>query len=428
MEGNDIYTEISESSLEGNNTQADGDVQRKIAARQNIEAGSWKVVKKEGGNVHSDVWKHFGIVVGKENQHYKGFVQCFKCKLIKIYASGSSTSPLKKHVCCVKDTSSSASSSGTKSVTAEMKKSFRDACVQMCVGDIRSFATFHGSHFENVIQTVVDLVAENGRIDAAQLISHPTTISRAVSSLADQKRHEIMPEIRRVMQRGMCAATTDLWTEDFSRRHYVTVTLHYITENWNLTSRVLATQTFMEESESGENISNALKLMFAQYDVDENDVKKLKFTTDGGANVLATKILGVIRLYCADHKLNVVLRTTFTLKLIDLDLFGECGRSVVNAVGLAIDCIKTLKIDINLAKKLVIVPADSTSRIFRTKLPSLQLFLDHFDKVSPCFTILTVFILRRVFLTIFFSVYIFLDRSGSSREWSQCHSGPTKPS
>ena len=61
------------------------EVQKKTEALKNLsEGGTWFLIKKEGGNVISEVWKTFGIVVGKADKQYKGFVQCFKCGLIKI--------------------------------------------------------------------------------------------------------------------------------------------------------------------------------------------------------------------------------------------------------------------------------------------------------------------------------------------------------
>jgi len=174
--------------------------------------------------------------------------------------------------------------------------------VELCAGAIRPFNIFDGPHMKNLIQKAVDLGAKYGSFDAGKLISHPTTISRALKAIADDKRQEISPTICNYIKCNMCAATTDLWTENFHKRHYITVTAHYIDDDYKLNSRVLATEKFGDDSETGANISKAIKQIFVQYDVEQDDVKKLKFTTDGGANVVkAISLLGSKRISCADH-------------------------------------------------------------------------------------------------------------------------------
>jgi len=354
-----------------------------------LQSKEYEVVKKEGRGVSSSVWIKFRLVRCALTKEFKNAVQCSQCKLIKVYHQGSSTSPFKKHVCHTIDSSFSSLDSdlGRPHVTAEMKTTFRDASVQMCTGDIRPFNLVEGSNFQNVIQTAIDLGAKHGRIEAKNLIPDSTTISRCIDKTAKEIRSHLGEKLREKIRIGRgCAMTTDMWSEDFSKIKYLTVTLHEFDDNWNLNSQVLFTSKFPEESETAENIKNHLVAEFHSLGLSVDDIKKVVFVSDGGSNIVkALALLGVVRLYCAAHCLNVVHKRTFTLPLVDLNLLGESANKAVEEAALAVSLVKTQKLDKNLSKVLkdITVPRKdgSKSRYYKQVYPPLEIFLDNFDKV-----------------------------------------------
>jgi len=59
-----------------------------------------------------------------------------------------------------------------------------------------------------------------------------------VSEVADKlKADSVMPELEACIIKWGGAATTDMWSETYTQKSYITVTVHYITENWNLVER-----------------------------------------------------------------------------------------------------------------------------------------------------------------------------------------------
>jgi len=71
----------------------------------------------------------------------------------------------------------------------------------------------------------------------------------------------------------------------------------------------------------------------------------------------------------------------FSLKLVDLDFYGEIGEGILETVNLAISCTKALKLDRDLEKKLQCIPENSTTQYFKSKIPALQIFINNFEKV-----------------------------------------------
>lgn len=118
---------------------------------------------------------------------------------------------------------------------------------------------------------------------------------------------------------GGCAATTDLWTEEATGQHYLTVTSHHIemgastTGDWTLETNYLVTVAFEEDSETGSAIKQTLVDAFRDIGIGEELLKKITFVTDNGANVVKA-LEDFVRLYCCAHGINVSLRSAMSVK------------------------------------------------------------------------------------------------------------------
>ena len=115
-----------------------------------------------------------------------------------------------------------------------MKNEIVQKCVEFCAIDLRPFESVAGTGFLRLAQALIDLGAAHGNISAKEIIPHPTTISRGLADAASDLRNLLFPEIDRAMSNGFCAATTDMWTDDFKKISYTSVTIHYIDDDWNL--------------------------------------------------------------------------------------------------------------------------------------------------------------------------------------------------
>ena len=347
----------------------------KEEAQIKIENGEWIVKKKEGKHIKSEGWSKFGEVYDKAYNQYAGFVRCFSCGLLKVFQRGGSPKWLANHSC-------PSTQIASPSVTSSFRTKFKDACVDLCAGDMRPFSTFSGPFFQNMVQVAVDAGAQCGAFDAAAIISDASTISRSVAARAQDGREKLMCILKDEIRSGRVSATTDLWTDSYSKRHYITLNVHYINCLWEMKKFILFTKSFPDKEETGENIFLCLQENFKAIEVSSEMLRKITFVTDGGANLVKALSLGrAERLYCAAHCLNIVLKTTFAMKLIDVDLFGECGQNVIEIAQICSLSAKRLdKILKNDLKDRSYAKTEQ-SRHYHSSMPMLESLLKHFSLV-----------------------------------------------
>jgi hypothetical protein len=109
----------------------------------------------------------------------------------------------------------------------------------------------------------------------------------------------------------MMGATTDLWTDDDSKKSYIFVTLHRIDEYFRLHDRTLVVREFDDESHTRPNILanfNGIIEPFITLD-DEIRTDLIVVNTDnasnnGGAGGLESKYTHIS---CADHKVDTCI-------------------------------------------------------------------------------------------------------------------------
>ncbi|CAG6016164.1 unnamed protein product [Menidia menidia] len=101
------------------------------------------------------------------------------------------------------------------------------------------------------------------------------------------------------------AVTTDLWTEERTNTHYITVTVHYIPD-WKMINRILATRE-MEGVKSSDHIRSTVEGILQEFGILSNDTA---FVTDNGSNVVAA-FKDYVRLSCAGHNINLILKYVF---------------------------------------------------------------------------------------------------------------------
>ena len=75
--------------------------------------------------------------------------------------------------------------------------------------------------------------------------------------------------------------TCDLWTDNYRKLHYLTITTSYI-EDWKLKTNVICTTQFPDVSKTGENILLEIQEQLAELDI--TDLNNITFVTDQGSN------------------------------------------------------------------------------------------------------------------------------------------------
>ncbi|KAK0145636.1 Zinc finger BED domain-containing protein 1 [Merluccius polli] len=108
---------------------------------------------------------------------------------------------------------------------------------------------------------------------------------------------------------GRVAITCDAWTS-IATVSYVTVTAHFINNDWQLVSLVLQTRA-MYESHTGANVADLLKKVASEWHLNDND---LVLVTDNASNmVVAAKLGGFVHVKCYAHTLNLARQRALKL-------------------------------------------------------------------------------------------------------------------
>lgn len=102
-----------------------------------------------------------------------------------------------------------------------------------------------------------------------------------------------------------------MWTDSFKNNSYITLTVHYINEEWVLVNRVLFTTLYTKDQKTGKEISELLKERFTSVGLCDNLFQKLTFITDRGSNIVKA-LQNQRRMDCMAHALNTVLRNSFS--------------------------------------------------------------------------------------------------------------------
>ena len=106
------------------------------------------------------------------------------------------------------------------------------------------------------------------------------------------------------------AITTDIWTSRASHS-YIGMTMHYVSEAFELQSHMLGTSEF-PESHTAENVVEALQHILQDWKLPADSLSIA--TTDNGRNIaLAMEILGWPHMPCFSHTLQLAVEDTMKL-------------------------------------------------------------------------------------------------------------------
>lgn len=281
--------------------------------KRRLALGEFMLV--EPVNARSEVWKHFEHVHNEKNEAV-GYVKCKKCDVMLKYDSKTTgNSSLNRHVersCKRADQSQTSMSmfvTAPKAIPAKVKQTVTDKCVSFCCKDIRPFNAVNGEGFTELAQELIYVGAAFGRVPAGSVIpTHKTIASRCID-MAEEKRDELVQTLNHVLQNSTVAMTTDMWTDDYRKISYLTITCHFINNKMELVNKTLTTAMFpIEEAKTGENIRREiLRLLVTKFGVHASALNKIVWVTDEGANIKLA-LRPYQRLDCIDHLLNTVLR------------------------------------------------------------------------------------------------------------------------
>lgn len=102
----------------------------------------------------------------------------------------------------------------------------------------------------------------------------------AIPNLYNETRDIIAKDLKAA---NFVALTTDMWSS-INMTPYMSVTVHYISEDWKLEAKCLET-TFIPENHTAEVLAEALSDAMQDWDIEQSKISCI--TTDNGANIVA---------------------------------------------------------------------------------------------------------------------------------------------
>ena len=120
--------------------------------------------------------------------------------------------------------------------------------------------------------------------------------------IADPIKEQLCKEL----ESQYLALTTDLWTSNATEA-YLTVTAHYIDDNWRMVSRVLQTHE-MPERHTGINIASRLQTVAKEWNIPDDHI--VAIVHDNAANMtVAVEELGWDDVSCFGHTLQLAINS-----------------------------------------------------------------------------------------------------------------------
>ncbi|XP_026028480.1 zinc finger BED domain-containing protein 1-like [Astatotilapia calliptera] len=165
--------------------------------------------------------------------------------------------------------------------------------------------------------SLIHKVDQRYRIPSRNYFSHV-----AIPQMYETCRKTVMFELS---QAENYASTTDLWSSR-TTEPYMSFTVHFLTEDFELKTRCLET-VYFPDSHTSENIAHVLREVLASWDLKED--RQVCITTDNGANVVrATELNNWVRLQCFGHRLHLAIENSIKDDARIARAIGLCKKLV----------------------------------------------------------------------------------------------------
>ena len=165
---------------------------------------------------------------------------------------------------------------------------------------------------------------------------HATTVINRVNTRANTFREKLVPRVKQAIADKRCQASTDMWTDDQRKSHFIAITVSFLEEakegevkNAAETYDLVVAKFPSDQKTTGKNVRNAMFRAMADIGFTAEEFAALEWVTDRGANIKKA-LEDLAREDCAGHLINTVVRNTFTIP------FDELRRKAIDASSLAV--------------------------------------------------------------------------------------------
>nr|XP_055045531.1 E3 SUMO-protein ligase ZBED1-like [Misgurnus anguillicaudatus] len=291
---------------------------------EEIESDLELVAKKNSTSV---IWRYFGFRVTDTEQRE---VLCKICK-IKVATSRGNTTNLYQHLkqhrekydecMMVKAQLSKETTEGNRAQavprtkqntitnvfasimpydkSSPRHKEITDSITECLAKDMMPIHTVSKAGFQKMIRTLDKRYQLPSRNYFSQI---------AIPKHYNSRREEVQKEMASVT---FFSTTTDLWSSRTSEP-YISLTVHFVDEEFELKSRCLQTSYFPEDH-TGETIALGLREALAAWDLCEEC--QVAITTDNGTNIVkAVELNQWTRIQCFGHRLHLAIENALKKK------------------------------------------------------------------------------------------------------------------
>ncbi|CAB4427239.1 unnamed protein product [Rhizophagus irregularis] len=184
---------------------------------------------------------------------------CKNCSQLFKYDYKIGTSSLKHHKCPSDEKQPKITTFwGKKEIPTAAKEVTSKKLINLVCKDIRPFEIIVGQDFREFAQEMINIGATYGNLPVDNLFLHPTTLSRNVVKKAEIVKNDFALKLKYVFELFGGVFTTDMWTDDYRKISYISLTVHYIDENWQICEQILAVSKFPDVSHTAEQIKKVV--------------------------------------------------------------------------------------------------------------------------------------------------------------------------
>lgn len=177
--------------------------------------------------------------------------------------------------------------------SSQRKKDLDKALLEMIVLDMQPFSIVKDRGFRKFIS----LLDPRYELPSAYTLCH---------KMLEESYTEVCTQLKiELSQIEYVAITFDAWTS-VATESYVTVTCHFVDKDFCLKSAVLSTKPLPEVNHTAHNLSEALKAIFSEWEINE---KITCIVSDNANNMISTcNLLQKRHMPCFAHSLNLVVQ------------------------------------------------------------------------------------------------------------------------
>ncbi|OWA52869.1 putative Transposable element Hobo transposase [Hypsibius exemplaris] len=284
---------------------------------QGIRGGEF--VMRDKANGRADYWQTFAEVVDSADGTNMEYIACKKCRAPFKHTRKSGTTNLIEHTKSCTGNKGQQKIVGfiTLTVSADSKKAISRACALMFAKDSRAFSIVEGSGFKAFVDVILLEAAKSKTLlTVSDLLCEPRTVSRNVTTEANRLRVEVGEKVRAAIKSFGGGMTTDMWTEDYNKTAFMSLTYHYRQSITQKKQLLYCAEYEVSKKKGGSEIHEFLFNRLLPFDITESQCGDVIFVTDGaGTMVKAFNPLHkgnrgkpeIERVTCACHLINTAL-------------------------------------------------------------------------------------------------------------------------